>query len=196
MRIHGLAALPLLLIAAGGLVIGLAIPAAARETGHLIDGSSIKAHTITGSKLKNNTVTGTQINESTLGTVPTARSAQTASTARTIPALVWHPLTFAAGWSDYDAKRPAAYAIDAQGIVRFRGTVACASLPCSAPIFVLPAAATPELAVNELIDTVNASVSDLFIQDNGDVSALPTSGSSSEDIDDYTSLDGVSYALK
>jgi hypothetical protein len=196
MRVHGLAALPLLLIAVAGLVVGLALPAAARETSHLINGSSINAHTISGSKLENNTVTGKQINESTLGTVPTARSAQTASSAKTIPALVWHPVIFAAGWSNYDAKRPAAYAIDAQGIVRLRGAVNCASLPCDPPMFVLPTAATPEVPVNVLIDTVNDSVSDLLILVNGDVSALPTSGSSSEDIDDYSSLDGVSYALR
>jgi hypothetical protein len=83
MRIQRRTTLPLLLIAAAGLVVGLAIPAAAHETNHLISGSSIKDHTITGTKLKSNTLTGAQIKESTLGTVPAARSARTATTATT-----------------------------------------------------------------------------------------------------------------
>jgi hypothetical protein len=65
--------LPLLAVTAGALVVGLALPTAAAQAAHLINGSSIKNHTITGKKLKANTLTGTQIKESTLRTVPEAR---------------------------------------------------------------------------------------------------------------------------
>jgi hypothetical protein len=48
-----------------------------------VTGSKIQNRTITGAKLTNNTITGAQINESTLGTVPRAEHANTASTANT-----------------------------------------------------------------------------------------------------------------
>jgi hypothetical protein len=63
----------MLAVAAGALVVGLALPTAAAQAAHLIDGSSIKNHSITGIKLKDNTLTGTQIKESTLRTVPKAK---------------------------------------------------------------------------------------------------------------------------
>jgi hypothetical protein len=72
MRIRDLKSGPLILVAAGGLVVGLAMPAAAGEASHLINGKTIKPHTIAGNRLEDNTVTGQQIKESTLGTVPEA----------------------------------------------------------------------------------------------------------------------------
>lgn len=72
MRTRRLNTVPILLIAAGALVVGLAIPAAGHEAKHLINGSSIKKHSIAGNRLKTNTLTGSQINESTLATVPKA----------------------------------------------------------------------------------------------------------------------------
>jgi hypothetical protein len=65
--------LSLLAVAAGALVVGLALPTAAAQAAHLINGRSIKNHTVTGNKLKDNTLTGVQIKESTLRTVPEAR---------------------------------------------------------------------------------------------------------------------------
>jgi hypothetical protein len=66
---------PMLAVAVGALVVGLAAPAAAQQAAHLINGKSIKNHTITGKKLKHNTVTGKQIKESKLGKVPKAANA-------------------------------------------------------------------------------------------------------------------------
>jgi hypothetical protein len=94
MKLSGLKAAPAVALVVGGLVVGLSAPAAARETKHLISGSSIKEHSIaanrlkshtltgtqikskslTGSQLKNDSLTGTQIKESTLGTVPNANA--------------------------------------------------------------------------------------------------------------------------
>lgn len=46
-----------------------------------ISGSQIRNHTVTGKKLVNNTLTGTQIAESSLGKVPSAAAADTATSA-------------------------------------------------------------------------------------------------------------------
>jgi hypothetical protein len=78
---------PMLAVAVGALVVGLAAPAAAQQAIHLINGKSIKNHTISGKKLKKNTLTGRQIKESTLGKVPKAKSASTAGDATTLDGL-------------------------------------------------------------------------------------------------------------
>ena len=48
MRTHRLTAAPALLIAVGGLVVGLAAPAVGRQASHLINGNTIKKHSISG----------------------------------------------------------------------------------------------------------------------------------------------------
>jgi hypothetical protein len=48
-----------------------------------INGKDITKHSISGNRLMHNTLTGAQIKESTLGTVPAARTARTAGTAKT-----------------------------------------------------------------------------------------------------------------
>lgn len=125
MRIRQLLNAPLLLVAAGGLVVGLAGPAFGHEARHLISGASIKPHTIAGNRLKKNTVTGSQIKESTLGTVPQAKLATTAATAEALPPLTWNALTLENGWSDFGGfgEPAASYAVDAQGVVYFRGVI-------------------------------------------------------------------------
>ncbi|HEX3908858.1 MAG TPA: hypothetical protein VHW92_13120 [Mycobacteriales bacterium] len=158
---------PLLLIAAGGLVIGLAVPAAARETGHLINGSSIKQHTIAGDRLKNNTLTGKQIKESTLREVPEAK---------TLPKLVWHRLTLDGGWVNFGTDvgdAAAGYAVDAQGFVHFRGAISGGG---TGKAFSLPHSVVPSFACwgTTLVGTT-ATAGTLLIR--SDV-AYPTDGSS------------------
>ena len=179
-------AIPLLLIAAGGLVVGLAVPAAARETSHLINGKSIAIQSIPGNRLKVNTLTGRQIKESTLGTVPKA------TLARKLPALVWHPITtFENGWTNFgDSTYPAAYALDAQGTVQLRGAVAGGTEGEIA--FTLPAS------------LVNPSFTDLPVQGNegmgylqtfagGNVEIKSQPGATS-DMSTYTELSGVTFS--
>jgi hypothetical protein len=125
-----LTTVPILLIAAGSLIVGLAMPAAAHEAGHLINGATIKPHSIAGNRLKNNTLTGAQIKESTLGVVPKAAKAAT------IPALTWHPLLLDTNWAAEMGGRVPAYAVDAQGIVHLRGTLV--SVNQTEPAFTLP----------------------------------------------------------
>jgi hypothetical protein len=49
--------------------------------GGKINGSKLKKRSVAGKKLKKNTITGTEVNENKLGTVPTAKAADTAGTA-------------------------------------------------------------------------------------------------------------------
>ena len=59
----------------------LAAPRAHRAASSKINGSRIKVHSISGNRLRNNTVTGTQVRESSLGEVPEAKLAESATTA-------------------------------------------------------------------------------------------------------------------
>src|SRR4029077_11108633 len=68
-----------MLVAIIALFVGLVGGAYAASS---IDGNSIKNGSIKGSKLKKNTLTGTQVNESTLGAVPNAVHADTATNAK------------------------------------------------------------------------------------------------------------------
>jgi hypothetical protein len=124
------------LMAAIALVIGLEVPAMAHQVSvaaHQISGTSIKEHSIVGDRMRDNTLTGTQIEESTLGRVPKATEAFA------LAPLTWHEITaFKAGWHNTgDGRQHAAYAVDAQRIVRLRGSIAGGSPGTVA--FTLPA---------------------------------------------------------
>jgi hypothetical protein len=183
MRTQRLATLPMLLVAAGGLIVGLAAPAAGREASHLISGNTIKRHSIAGDRLKNNTLTGKQIKESTLGTVPKAKS---------LPALKWHVIThYLNGWHQdtNDANTlSVAYAIDAQGVVHLRGTISGGTEGDNA--FALPANAAPK----KLILNLSAAMGDNPVAGvveirSGFLQPQVNGGNAHFD----TFLDGVSY---
>jgi hypothetical protein len=171
-----------------GLVVGLAAPAAAAQATHLINGATIQNHTITRTKLKLNTLTGAQINESTLGVVPEAR---------TLPPLVWHPITaFQNGWSNYSSgTRPAAYAIDAQGIVHLRGVIHAGTAGETA--FTLPATVLPPktstLTIYVLTTATNNAMAALALSWSG---ATPqnTPSASASAVSNYFNLEGISFA--
>jgi hypothetical protein len=196
MRTFRLSAVPMLLIAAGGLVVGLAVPAAAREASTLINGRSIAIQSIPGNRMEVNTLTGRQIKESTLGTVPTAT---TAIRARTLPALVWHSITaaeFENGWGNYSALsyvRRAGYAVDAQGQVHLRGTVTGGTSGLVA--FTLPSADLPISGADFQIpiSLSGGYIGILSAHPNGIVlfdGPLTPNGSASV----FTDLDGVVYS--
>jgi hypothetical protein len=185
MRIHGLRSASWLAVAAGGLVVGLAMPAAAHEASHLINGNTIKNHTIAGVKLKANTVTGAQIKESTLATVPRA------TLATKLPPLVWHPLTLQNGWASAGSYfGTPSYAVSAQGIVYLKGAIGGGSSGSLA--FTLPAGARPAGGV-DLVAYGNAvsSVALWLGTDGGvypqdDVDHAGSAGS-------FTGLSGLSF---
>ena len=133
-RISRLRPSPAMAVALTALVISMGGTAVAAS--HLISGDKlIKRGTLSGNRLRSHTLTGAQINLSRLGVVPAAAQAAQASnaahatvadTANALPALRWVPLTLTNGWIDTfgpnDARTPA-MAIDAQGVVHFRGVI-------------------------------------------------------------------------
>jgi hypothetical protein len=185
MRSHRLTTMSMLLLAAGGLVVGLALPAAGHEAKHLISGSTIKQHSIAGNRLKNNTLTGKQIKESTLGTVPRATAATK------LPALKWHSVTLLNSWNDAGAaagEPPVGYAVDAQGIVYLRGSI---DEGVSAEAFTLPAniaSATDGFIVPAAIDGTKAGYVEVS---QGEVLALDGANPGGAKVDTY--LDGISF---
>jgi hypothetical protein len=162
------------LIAAIALVIGLEAPAAAHQI----------AHKISGSQLKPNTVTGKQIKESTLGTVPRA------TRARTLPALVWHPITtFENDWDNFqNGTYLAAYAVDAQGIVRLRGAIIGGTQEAA---FKLPKKLAGAAFLEVPVQRAHG-VGEFFLNPDGtvDISTNPGDDNATNTLAD---LDGVSF---
>jgi hypothetical protein len=167
--------------AAAGVVVGLALPAAAHEVSTLINGRSIELHSIPGNRMMPNTLTGKQINESTLGTVPRAA---------TLPALKWHRITdFFAGWSAFPG-RPPAYAIDAQGIVHLEGAIH-GGMP-TYRAFEIPADVVgPTSAVDMTVACGGPGQYGELSLSAG--SAVVSDGGVTSYCDDFTSLDGVTF---
>jgi hypothetical protein len=103
--------------------------------------AKIKKEAVTAAKVKKGTLTGTQINASTLGTVPTAQTAQTANSLAAPEA--WHEVGapgqpgFQNSWKNSPAPftQSAAFYKDAGGVVHLRGTVTGGS---AADVFELP----------------------------------------------------------
>jgi hypothetical protein len=172
---------PIVAVAVGGLVVGLAAPAAASEASHLISGSQIKNHTVTGKKLKNNTVTGKQVKESTLGIVPEAKK---------LPPLRWHNVTaFRNGWANLPNFGKAGYALDAQGVIHLRGVIGGGTSDTEA--FVIPGTHISGSII--LPAQANEGVGVLKIESDGSV--IPTNQQDdSEDVNGGVALDGVTFA--
>lgn len=186
MRNRRVTAVPMILIAAAAVVVGLAVPAAGREAGHLINGAMIKKHSLAGNRLKANTLTGADIKESTLGTVPTSR------TAESLPALTWHALTLENGWKNYGdgVERSAEYAVDAQGILHFRGAIDDGVSKTVA--FALPAHLLPANLEVDLPIVCGTSGNACFLGLEGGAASPTDSGTSgSGAVETFTSLEGI-----
>ncbi|MFZ0714565.1 hypothetical protein [Mycobacterium sp.] len=189
MRAIRRSALPVLLFSAVGLVVGLAAPAAGREASHLINGASIKEHSIAGDRLKANTVTGAQVKESTLGTVPKA------TTAMKLPPLKWHAVTFAAGsgWSNATTpgSRPAAYAVDAQGIVHLRGMITGGTY--TLPAFKLPPNVAPSNLILDLPFVAYGGTEGSLLIEGGEVIPFAAQNGTTANVTTLTMLEGVTF---
>jgi hypothetical protein len=112
--------------------------------------AKIKKEAVTAGKVKQGTLTGTQINASTLGTVPTAQTANRAKTANGLAAPEpWHDVgaagepQFRHGCHNFGGIWPTvAFYKDAGGVVHLKGTyVSCSALDEIA--FELPAGFRP-----------------------------------------------------
>jgi hypothetical protein len=124
--------------------------------------AKIKNEAITGAKVKKGTLTGTQINASTLGTVPAAESAKSATVASSLPpAEPWHEIgapgepPFLNGWENIDpAAGSAGFYRDQLGIVHLKGSVTHSTANEEA-MFVLPPGFRPTPGVDLAANTVN-----------------------------------------
>jgi hypothetical protein len=175
---------PLLLIAAGGLVVGLAVPAAAHETSHLINGKSIAIQSIPGNRLKVNTLTGRQINESTLGAVPKAHG---------LSPRIWHPLTLQNGWVSYNSGTHGtpSYAMLAPGVILLHGAISGGTDDSVA--FTLPAALHPTRVIDVADAQTAGDTGVLLIQSNGTVEVIADQDHATSV--GFTSLDGVIFSV-
>jgi hypothetical protein len=173
-----------------------------------VSSKQIKNSSITSSDVKNNTLTGSDIKESKLGTVPSATSATAAATAAhaisadnathattadkasTLPALSYHPLTLINDWFNYnDPDRIPSYAVDAQGIVHFRGAICCGS---STNAFTLPPAISPDVGIWLTADENGSATGRIFIGTDGNV-YVDDDPDDAGSAADFTSLDGITY---
>lgn len=91
-----------------------------------VTAAKVKKGTLTGAQVKDGSLTGNQVNASTLGTVPTAQTANTLG-----PSEGWHEVgapgepPFLNGWKDFPPSSPRietlAFYKDQGGIVHFKG---------------------------------------------------------------------------
>ena len=143
----------------------------------------ITQRSLSGNRLKHNTVTGYEIAESSLGTVPRAKS---------LPALVWHPLTLINGWTNLWAPtRVPAYAVDGQGLVHLRGSVSHPGGATSQPFANLPSTIVPNVVLQ--LSTDQGDGTHVAVKVDGQLWVL---GSATGAGIVATSLDGLNYATK
>ncbi|MGI8572728.1 MAG: hypothetical protein ACR2L9_08925 [Solirubrobacteraceae bacterium] len=200
---------PAMAVALIALVISMGGTAVAAS--HLIGGDKlIKKGTLSGNRLRSHTLTGAQINLSQLARVPsaanathassadtatTAGTATTAQTANSLPALNWVPLTLINGWSDNyppgEARVPAV-AVDAQGVVHFRGELTSSG---TSDIFgVMPAQFRPSQSVFMPAALKFNNLGTVTVNPDGTMVVANTTGTHQEELT-ITSLDGLTYPL-
>jgi hypothetical protein len=170
MAIRSFKSAPLLAVASGSLVVGLAMPAAAKEASHLVNGASIKKNSISGDRLKAHTVTG-----------------------RYIAQPVREPLRLLNGYTSVSDAARASYTVDAQGYVHLQGTITDRKSNTSVVPFVLPSPIRPSYTITEsALSTAGAStgLSAIHLADTGKASLV------GREPGENTSLDGVTYFLR
>jgi hypothetical protein len=171
---HPAAALVVALLALIAAVSGTAVAVVAAQNGD----SLIARHTLSGNRLRANTVTGTQVNESTLH----------------LRALVWHNFTLLHTWENYNGtKRPPGWALDAQGVVHFRGAIDQST--SGSDVFArLPASARPSVDLWLATDLVNASTGRIDLDSGGIMNVEATVDIAQAQA--FTDLDGITYSLR
>ncbi|HZC72761.1 MAG TPA: hypothetical protein VE442_18835 [Jatrophihabitans sp.] len=173
-----------MIVAVFALVVAMCGTATAAIVAHSGDALVLK-RTLSGNRLRLNTVTGAEIAESKLGTVPKA------NLANHVPALVWHNLTLANGWSVVIGDRTPAYAVDAQGIVHLRGAMCCGT---TNQAFSLPTSARPGKTAYLLAFSQGAYAAELVVLPTGEAHVFPGGGAPPTSTTSLTSLEGVTFA--
>ncbi|HSV39528.1 MAG TPA: hypothetical protein VLI04_12290 [Nocardioidaceae bacterium] len=178
---HPSAALVVALVALVVAMSGTAVAVVAAQGGDQL----ISKRSLSGNRLRLNTVTGKEINESKLGIVPKARK---------LPALAWHNLALINGWANYNApNRPPAWAVDAQGIVHFRGAVYQGGADLSMDFATLPAAVRPSAILWLSTNAIDGNYARVDLYTTGALYAeCPANASLARA---FTNLDGITYAL-
>jgi hypothetical protein len=198
---------PAMAVALAALIVALGGTALAASK--LVSGDSlIKKASLSGNRLRRHTVTGTQIKVSSLPKVPSAVnadsathavSAGTATTANGLPALQWVPLTLINSWANgaTPGLRIPAVAVDAQGIVHFRGEIYCTSKPCLLTFAILPTGLSPSFDVILAAPNGGNATGRVIVR-----TASEGGGIESADDPDHagsaqtvTALDGLTYPL-
>jgi hypothetical protein len=121
-----------------------------------------------------------------------ATTADTATTANALPALSYQALALVNNWTGapFSTRQPAV-AVDAQGIVHFRG--AMGETGSFTPLaFTLPASLRPSATVYIHVDMCNASSGRIVIEPSGETTVQAESHPNAEC---FTSLEGASYPL-
>ena len=128
----------------------------------------------------------------------TATSATTAQLARTLPPLVWTPITLTGGWTNYPSPGfgdPAGYTQDALGFVHLRGALEGSS-HSSEIIGQLPAGLRPPHGVVVPLANTNGStgpqVVNLRVDTGGQMIIVPGSGANQN----FISLAGVEFSVR
>ncbi len=153
--------------------------------------AKIKKEAVTAAKVRKGTLTGTQINSSTLGTVPTAQTAQTATTLA--PPEAWHEVgapgepAFQFGWKNEPSAQTVAFYKDQGGVVHLRG-VATDGVELE-PIFALPPGYRPGKNISIAAPGEGTGATQLLF--NGPESSAP--GTMYPYVGHRVSLDGVTF---
>lgn len=127
----------------------------------------------------------------------TAGHATSADTANGLPALRWVILTLVNNWADANTTpdaRPPAVAVDAQGIVHFRGQITCTAAPCNGQFATLPSGFAPSQAVRVTANQFNQATGQININPDGTLVNFNDPQNLTA-LDTRTGLDGITYAL-
>ena len=161
----------------------------------------VKDQAITGAKIKPGSLTGDQINAATLGTVPSAQTAQVAQTANSLPpAENWHQVGtpgepgFQGTWkNEGGAYLSVAFFKDHEGIVHLRGAAQGGGIT----VFTLPPGYRPasdsllqfSVYCSGINNCENPGVGRLTIAGSGTYSAAVQAPANAETV----SFDGISF---
>ena len=187
---------------------------------HSLSGNRLKNHTVVGAEIRLNTlgkvpsaliadtahlatnadsakraVNADSANHA--AAADTATHANTADTANGLPQLHWVNLTLTNSWVDANPSpdaRPPAVALDAQGIVHFRGQIMCSVATCSSTFSTLPANLNPSQTVRVTANQYNDATGQINIGANGSLDNFYDPDHTTA-LYTRTGLDGITYAL-
>jgi hypothetical protein len=215
-----MSSLAVFLVVAGGSAL-----AAGTLGKNTVGTKQLKNNAVTGAKIKNGAITGAKLKLSSIGKVPSATTADTATTAitattagtaksagtadtanvattagtanlaKTLPGVVWKPVTLENGWATYDPEYyggAPTYTKDAQGFVHLDGAIE-GTTATSTVVGYLPAGFRPPSGVWLLVPSTNGSsdpqVVNMEITPEGEMLIYDAPGADNG----FVSFDGVEF---